>query len=89
MHKLCLPENDTGISSLGITFFEWKKKIKNKTYLDSLINNNLISEKGMRLIHAHLPDKVLFSDVFGSVDMAARAKKINAFQAGHNSYYSL
>lgn len=74
-----MTRTDTGLSSLGITFFEWKKKIKNKPYLDSLISNNLISEKGVRLLHAHLPDKVLFTDVFGSVDMAARAKKINTF----------
>jgi N-acetylmuramoyl-L-alanine amidase len=75
-----LTRTDTGISSLGITFFEWKKKIKDTAYLDSLIKNNLISEKGVRLLNAHLSDKVLFGDVFGSVDMAARAKKINAFQ---------
>jgi len=75
-----LTRTDTGISSLGITFFEWKKKIKDTTYLDSLINNNLISEKGVRLLNARLPDKNLFTDVFGSVDMAVRAKKINAFQ---------
>ena len=31
-----LTRTDTGMSSLGITFFEWKKKIKNKVYLDSL-----------------------------------------------------
>jgi len=75
-----LTRTDTGVSSLGITFFEWKEKIKEKKYRDSLIENNLISAKGERLLNAHLPDKVLFSDVFGSVDMAARAKKINAFE---------
>jgi len=71
---------DTGISALDMTFFEWKKKIKSRTYLDSLINNGLISEKGVQLLNMHLPDKVLFSKVFGSVDMAARASKINAFK---------
>jgi N-acetylmuramoyl-L-alanine amidase len=75
-----LTRTDTGLSSLGITFYEWKKKIKNKIYVDSLINNNLISEKGVELLKRHLPDKVLFSEVFGSVDMAERAKMINAFQ---------
>jgi N-acetylmuramoyl-L-alanine amidase len=75
-----LTRKDTGISSLGITFSEWKEKIKNKSYLDSLVSNNLISEKGVHLLHARLPDKVLFADVFGSVDMANRAKEINAFQ---------
>jgi len=78
--QVMLTRNDTGLSALGITFFEWKKRIKNKTYLDSLINNNLISEKGVHLLNTHLADKVLFSEVFASVDMAARAKKINAFQ---------
>lgn len=75
-----LTRADTGLSSFGITFSEWKKKIRDKSYLDSLIRNNLISEKGVRLLKTRLPDKVLFSDVFGSVDMANRAKKINAFQ---------
>lgn len=78
--KTMLTRNDTGISSLGITFWQWKKKIKNKVYLDSLINNHLISEKGVRLLKYHLADKVLFSEVFGSVDMAARAQKINQFK---------
>ncbi len=75
-----LTRTDTGLSSLGITFFEWKKKIKSKKYLDSLVKNNLITEKQVHLLSQHLPDKVLFADVFGSVDMAVRAKKINAFQ---------
>jgi N-acetylmuramoyl-L-alanine amidase len=75
-----LTRTDTGVSSLGITFYQWKKKIKDTAYLDSLINNDLISDKGVRLLKAHLSDKVLFGEVFGSVDMAARAKKINAFQ---------
>jgi len=75
-----LTRSDTGISSLGITFFEWKKKVKKRVYLDSLINNNLISEKGVHLLSEHLSDKVLFTDVFGSVDMAARAEKVNAFK---------
>jgi len=74
-----LTRSDTGLSSLGITFFEWKEKVKNKTYLDSLIENNLISEKGVMMLNKHLPDKVLFTDVFSSIDMAARARKINAF----------
>jgi len=75
-----LTRTDTGISGLGITFAQWKKEIKNKKYLDSLINNHLISEKNIHLLNAHLADKTLFSNVFGSVDMAARAGKINAFQ---------
>jgi len=75
-----LTRNDTGLSALGINFWEWKKKIKDKTYLDSLIQNNLISEKVLHLLAEHLPDKTLFSQVFSSVDMATRAKKINAFQ---------
>jgi N-acetylmuramoyl-L-alanine amidase len=78
--QVMLTRTDTGVSALGITFFEWKKKIKNKAYLDSLINNNLISEKSVHLLNEHLADKTLFADVFASVDMAARAKKINAFQ---------
>ncbi len=78
--QVMLTRNDTGLSSLGITFFEWKKKIKNKTYLDSLRRNNLISEKGLHLLGEHLSDKVLFTDVFSPIDMASRAKKINAFK---------
>jgi N-acetylmuramoyl-L-alanine amidase len=78
--QVMLTRPDTGISALGITFFEWKKKVKNKTYLDSLIKNNLISEKAVHLLNEGLSDKVLFTDVFSSMDMAARARKINAFQ---------
>lgn len=75
-----LTRSDTGLSSLGITFWEWKKKIKNKNYLDSLIGDHLITEKDLHLLNAHLPDKVLFADVFSSLDMAVRAEKINTFQ---------
>jgi N-acetylmuramoyl-L-alanine amidase len=75
-----LTRTDTGISALGISFWDWKKKIKDKTYVDSLINNNLISEKGARMLNAHLADKALFSDVFSSMEMAVRAQKINAFK---------
>jgi len=78
--KTMLTRTDTGISALGITFAQWKKKIKNKDYVDSLIHNHLISEKNMHLLNAHLADKALFSEVFGSVDMAARAEKINTFR---------
>lgn len=78
--QVMLTRSDTGISSLGITFFEWKKKIKRKAYLDSLIENNLISDKGIAALKKHLADKELFAQVFASVDMANRARKINAFQ---------
>lgn len=78
--QVMLTRSDTGVSSLGITFFEWKKKIKNKAYVDSLADNNLISDKGLLLLKKHLDDKKLFSEVFASLDMANRAKKINAFQ---------
>lgn len=78
--QVMLTRSDTGVSSLGITFFEWKKKIKHKDYVDSLEKNNLISDKGLNLLKKHLDDKQLFAQVFASVDMANRAKKINAFQ---------
>ena len=78
--QVMLTRPDTGVSSLGISFFEWKEKIKSKTYLDSLRKNNLLSEKALHALNEHLADKVLFTDVFSSIDMAARAKKINAFQ---------
>lgn len=78
--KTMLTRPDTGISALGITFAQWKKKIKNKDYIDSLIHNHLLPGKDIHLLNAHLPDKVLFSGVFSSVDMAARAQKINAFR---------
>ncbi|MGP8216148.1 MAG: hypothetical protein ACLQQ4_11325 [Bacteroidia bacterium] len=81
-----LSRPDTGISSLGISFFEWKRRIKNKAYADSLLKEGLITQREIGYIHKSSPQgeglegaKVLFSDVFGSMDMAVRARKINAF----------
>ncbi|MHB8739523.1 MAG: N-acetylmuramoyl-L-alanine amidase, partial [Candidatus Dormibacteria bacterium] len=75
-----LTRSDTGISSMGISFFEWKKKIKNRAYLDSLLKCGLISEKKIKAMHARLPDKTLFEKIFGSIDLAERARKINTFK---------
>ena len=75
-----LTRSDTGLSSLGITYFEWKRRIKDRKYLDSLIKVDLISGKELPLLRARIADKILFEKVFGSLDMAVRARKINAFK---------
>lgn len=75
-----LSRRDTGISSLGITFYEWKRKIKNRDYIDSLVKAGVMSEKQAAMVHNHLADRVLFSDVFGPMDLAGRARNINAFK---------
>ncbi|HTB08054.1 MAG TPA: hypothetical protein VK806_13980 [Bacteroidia bacterium] len=75
-----LTRSDTGLSSLGISYFEWKRRIKDRTYLDSLMKVDLISGKELPLLHAKIADKILFEKVFGSLDMAVRARKINAFK---------
>ena len=74
-----LTRSDTGISALDITYYEWKQRMKNRAYADSLLNEGLISGKELALMHKHLPDKVIFSDLFGYLDMSVRARKINAF----------
>ena len=74
-----LSRPDTGISALGITYYEWKKRIKNRAYVDSLVKEGLLNEKEVALLHGHLADKAIFSEVFGSMDMAVRARRINAF----------
>jgi N-acetylmuramoyl-L-alanine amidase len=78
--EVMLTRNDTGISGLDITYFQWKKRIKDANYVDSLIGTGIFPEKEKHLLRLKLSDKVLFKNVFGSVDMAERAKKINAFQ---------
>jgi len=70
---------DTGISALGISYYEWKRKIKNRTYVDSLLKEGLLSEKQVAMLHGHMADKAIFSEIFGSMDMSVRARKINAF----------
>ncbi|HTA83744.1 MAG TPA: N-acetylmuramoyl-L-alanine amidase [Bacteroidia bacterium] len=75
-----LTRPDTGISSLGISFYDWKRKIKNRAYVDSLVKEGLMTEKEAMEIRGHLPDKSLFSNVFGPMDLSERAKKVNAFK---------
>jgi N-acetylmuramoyl-L-alanine amidase len=75
-----LTRPDTGISSLGISYFEWKKKIKNRVYVDSLMKEGMMTDKEEKLLHAGLTDKALFSDVFGPMDLSERARKVNTFQ---------
>src|SRR6185312_10102312 len=65
--QVMLTRPDTGISSLGIGYFEWKRRIKTRNYLDSLLKEGLMA------------DKDLFSRVFGPMDLSERARKINAF----------
>ncbi|NNM94466.1 MAG: hypothetical protein HKL88_03265 [Bacteroidia bacterium] len=74
-----LTRNDTALSSLDITFGEWKRRIRRAAYADSLVKAGLLSPKELRLLRLRLGDKVLFAKVFGSVDMAERAKKMNRF----------
>ncbi len=71
---------DTGLSALDITYWQWKKRIKSRAYVDSLVRENLLPEKDVHLLRLRLSDKTLFKIVFGSVDMAERAKKMNAFK---------
>jgi len=75
-----LSRPDTGISALDITYQEWKRRIKNKEYVDSLVKENLLPKTQIPLLHRNLPDKILFGKVFGSLDMAEIAKKFNAFK---------
>lgn len=75
-----LTRPDTGISSLGIGFYEWKKKMKNRGFSDSLLHLGLITEREVNLSRSRISDKNLFSDVFGPMDLSERAKKINAFR---------
>jgi N-acetylmuramoyl-L-alanine amidase len=77
--EVMLTRKDTGISALDITYYKWKELIKNPLYIDSLVDANLLPPKDVRLLGLKLQDKVLFEKVFGSVDMAERAKKMNAF----------
>lgn len=77
--EVMLTRMDTGLSALDMTFKEWKKRIKSRDYVDSLISVNLLREDEVRWLHRRIPDKELFEKVFGFVDMAERAKKINAF----------
>ncbi len=70
---------DTGISALGISYYEWKRKIKNRAYVDSLLKEGLLSEKQVAMLRGHMADKAIFSEIFGSMDMSVRARKINAF----------
>ncbi len=78
--QVILSRPDTGISALDITYKEWKRRIKNRAYVDSLVKEDLLPAKDIPLLYRKLPDKVLFGRVFGSVDMAAIAKKFNAYK---------
>ena len=75
-----LTRPDTGISSLGISYFDWKKRIKDRAYVDSLKQEGLLTEKEEKLLHSQLADKAMFSEVFGPMDLSERARKVNAFQ---------
>jgi N-acetylmuramoyl-L-alanine amidase len=75
-----LSRPDTGVSSIGISFYEWKRRIKNRTYVDSLLKEGLMTEKEAGMLHNKLADRALFSDVFGPMDLSGRARKINAFK---------
>ncbi len=80
--RVMLTRKDTGISSLGITFGEWKRRIRRSAYVDSIVKANLLAPEEvrlLRLLRLHMADKTLFGRVFGSVDMAERAKKMNDF----------
>jgi len=77
--QVMLTRPDTGISSLGLSFFEWKRKIKIRGYTDSLLKQGLITDKEIKLLHVRMEDKNLFSNVFGPMDLSERARKINAF----------
>lgn len=75
-----LSRPDTGVSSLGITFYEWKKRTNDRAYVDSLVKEGLMTEKQAGMVHNHMGDKALFSNVFGPMDLSGRARKINAFK---------
>lgn len=77
--EVMLTRKDTGMSGMDMTYWQWKKRIKDPKYIDSLVGVNLLPEKEKRLLRRKLPDKELFKLVFGSIDMAERAKKINSF----------
>jgi len=75
-----LSRPDTGVSSLGISFYEWKKRIKSRAYVDSLLKEGLMNEKEAGMLHNNAADKALFSNIFSSMDLSGRARNINAFK---------
>ncbi len=75
-----LTRKDTGLSALDISFYDWKKKIKSRAYIDSLMKEGLLSEKEERELNSKMADRALFSNVFGPMDLSARARKVNAFK---------
>jgi N-acetylmuramoyl-L-alanine amidase len=78
--EVMFARKDTGISALDITYWQWKQRIKSPAYVDSLVEADLMTEKEKRLLRLNISDKELFKVLFGFVDMAERAKKINAFK---------
>lgn len=80
-----LTRPDTGVSSLGITYYEWKRRMKSRAYEDSLLKVGLLTDKEVRSLHINIDDssvgmnKGLFSNVFSSMDLSERSRKINEF----------